>query len=291
VRRLTQWFLALAALLFGYPHWLAAATPPEWTRPFPPFRIAGNLYYVGSEDLAAYLINTPRGNILINSNLASSLPQIKKSIEALGFKFRDVRILLISHGHYDHAAGSAAIKRLTGAKYEVMDGDVPVVQSGGRTDFQFASDKSMWFPPARVDRVLHDGDTVSLGGAVLTARKTAGHTRGTTTWTMDVSEAGKTLHVVIVGSPNALDSYKLIGNRTYPQIADDFRRQFALLKALPCDVFLGAHGGYFGLEAKYERFKGGAHSAFVDPSGYQSYVDERERAFESALKRQQASRK
>lgn len=287
----TQSFLALIALLYASSQWLAAATPPEWIHPFPPFRIAGNLYYVGSEDLAAYLITTPRGNILINSNLVSSPPQIKKSVETLGFKLSDVRILLISHGHYDHAAGSATIKRLTGAKYEVMDGDVPVVQSGGRTDFQFANNKSMWFPPARVDRVLHDGDTVTLGGAVLTAHKTAGHTRGTTTWTMDVNQAGKLLHVVIVGSPNVLDSYKLIGNRTYPQIADDFRKQFALLKSLPCDVFLGAHGAYFGLEAKYERFKGGDHNAFVDPSGYQSYVEERERSFETALKRQQASRK
>jgi metallo-beta-lactamase class B len=291
VRRHTLSFVALVVLLFGSSHWLAAATPAEWTRPFPPFRIAGNLYYVGSEDLAAYLVTTPRGNILINSNLASSPPQITKSIEALGFKLSDVKILLISHGHYDHAAGSATIKRLTGARYEVMDGDVPVVQSGGRTDFQFANNKSMWFPPARVDRVLHDGGTVTLGGAVLTAHKTAGHTRGTTTWTMNVNEAGKTLHVVIVGSPNVLDSYKLIGNRTYPQITGDFRRQFALLKTLPCDVFLGAHGAYFGLKAKYVRFKGGDNDAFVDPSGYQSYVEERERSFETELKRQQASRK
>ncbi len=183
--RLAQYFLALAFLLS---QGLATATPPEWTRPFPPFRIAGNLYYVGSEDLAAYLITTPDGNILINSNLASSPPQIKKSIEALGFKFSDAKILLISHGHFDHAAGSATIRKLTGAKYEVMDGDVPVVESGGRNDFQFAHYKSFWFPPAHVDRVLHDGDTVSLGGTVLTAHKTAGHTKGTTTWTMDVRE-------------------------------------------------------------------------------------------------------
>lgn len=269
----------------------AVAIPPEWTRSFPPFRIAGNLFYVGSEDLAAYLVTTPQGNILMNSNLASSPEQIKKSVEALGFKFGDTKILLISHGHYDHAAGSAAIKKLTAAKYEVMDGDVPVVQSGGKNDFQFAHDKSMWFPPTHVDRVLHNGDRVSLGGTVLTAHKTAGHTKGTTTWTMDVNEAGKTSHVVIVGSPNFLDSYKFVGNSAYPQIADDFRKQFAVLKALPCDLFLGAHGSYFDLKSKYDRLKGGDKLAFIDPAGYKSYVEEREQAFQNALKRQQASRK
>ncbi len=291
MRRFKRIVGVLALLLLGASLRFASATPPEWTRPFPPFRIAGNIYYVGSEDLAAFLITTPQGNILINSNLASSPAQIQKSVEALGFKFGDVRILLISHGHYDHAAGSATIKKLTGAKYEVMDGDVPVVESGGRNDFQFANDKSMWFPPAHVDRTLHDGDTVSLGGTVLTAHKTAGHTKGTTTWTMEVNESGKTLHVVIVGSPNVLDSYKLIANRTYPRIADDFRNEFAVLKALPCNVFLGAHGSYFDLKAKYDRMKGGDRVAFVDPSGYQGYVEERKQAFDTALKRQQASGK
>jgi metallo-beta-lactamase class B len=183
------------------------------------------------------------------------------------------------------------MKQLTGAKYEVMDADVPVVESGGRNDFQFAHDKTMWFPPAHVDRVLHDDDRVSLGGTVLTAHKTAGHTKGATTWTMDVAEAGKTLHVVIVGGPYVLDSYKLVGNRTYPQIADDFRKQFAVLKTLPCDVFLGAHGGYFGLKEKYARFKSGDRNAFVDPAGYQQFVEERNQSFEAALKRQQSSRK
>ena len=291
MRRFANSVAVLVLLLFALSMQLAAATPPEWTRPFPPFRIAGNLYYVGSEDLAAFLVTTPNGNILINSNLASSPAQIKRSVEALGFKFRDTKILLISHGHFDHAAGSASIKRLTGAKYEVMDGDVPVVESGGRNDFQFARDKSMWFPPVHVDRVLHDGDQVSLGGTVLTAHKTAGHTKGTTTWTVDLSETGKTLHVVIVGSPNVLDGYKLVGNKTYLQIADDFRKQFSALKALPCDVFLGAHGAYFDLKAKYDRLKSGDRNAFVDPSGYQRYIEDRQQSFEAALKRQQAAQK
>lgn len=291
MRRLARSAAALALLILGLSLQLASATPHEWTRPFPPFRIAGNLYYVGSEDLAAFLIVTPLGNILINSNLASSPPLIRKSIASLGFKFSDTKILLISHGHYDHAAGSASIRRLTGAKYEVMDGDASVVESGGRNDFQFARNSTMWFPPAHVDRILHDGDPVSLGGTVLTAHKTAGHTKGTTTWTMDVSETGKKLHVVIVGSPNVLDSYRLIDNKTYPQIADDFRKQFAVLKALPCDVFLGAHGSSFDLKAKYDRLKSGDQSAFVDPAGYQRYVEDRKQSFEAALKRQQAIQK
>ena len=221
---------------------LNAADPPEWTHAFPPFKIAGNLYYVGSEDLAAYLIATPQGNILINSNLESSPDQIRQSIETLGFHLGDTRILLISHAHFDHCAGSAKILKMTGAKYYVMDGDVPVVEAGGRNDFNYASHKEMWFQPENVDRVLHDGDTVSLGGTVLTAHKTAGHTKGTTTWTLDENEGGRAVHVVIVGSPNVNPGYKLVGNTAYPQIADDYRHQFQVLKSLPCDVFLARTG-------------------------------------------------
>jgi len=286
-------FCAVVALLSALP--IAAQsnsftqTNPTWVKPFPAFRIAGNLYYVGSEDLAAYLIVTPQGNILINSNLASSPPQIKKAIESLGFKFNDTKILLISHGHFDHCAGSAEIKRETGAKYEVMEQDVPVVESGGHTDFHYGADKSMWFPPTKVDRVLHDGDTVSLGGTTLTAHLTAGHTKGTTTWTLDETEGGRTLHVVIVGSPNVNPGYKLVGNRTYPQIASDYRHEFEVLSNLTCDVFLGAHGGYFDLLAKYDRFKKGDKNAFIDPEGYKAYVADRQQAFEKALHRQSSA--
>jgi metallo-beta-lactamase class B len=258
----------------------------EWTTPATPFRIAGNLYYVGSQDLAAYLLVTPQGDILINSNLASSPPQIRKSIETLGFKFSDIKILLISHGHYDHCAGSAEILRETHAKYEVMAQDVSVVQSGGRTDFHYATDKTMRFPPAHVDRILHEGDHVTLGGVTLTAHLTAGHTRGTTTWTFDEIEAGRTLHVVIVGSPNVNPGYKLVGNKTYPQIARDYAHQFDVLSSLPCDIFLGAHGGYFDLTEKYARFQRGDHNAFIDPAGYKAYVADRRQAFEDELRRQ-----
>ena len=170
-----------------------------------------------------------------------------------------------------------------------MDGDVSVVESGGKTDFAYGPNADMHFLPAHVDRVLHDGSTVTLGGVTLTAHLTAGHTRGTTTWTVDEPDAGRTLHVVIVGSPNVNPGYKLVANKAYPQIATDYRRGFAVLRALPCDIFLGAHGAYFGLAAKYARFKAGDTNAFIDPAGYKSYIPEREQAFESALKRQQAA--
>jgi metallo-beta-lactamase class B len=285
LRRFATWSAAyVAAFLFTL--LLPAQPRPEWTKPFPPFRIAGNLYYVGSEDLASYLIVTPHGDILINSNLESSPPLIQKSVEALGFHLSDIKILLISHAHYDHCAGSAAIKRVTGAKYYVMAQDVSVVESGGQTDFQYGSDKSFLFPPTHVDHVLHDGDKVSLGGTILTAHLTAGHTRGTTTWTLDETESGRLLHVVIVGSPNVNPGYKLVGNAEYPQIADDYRRGFQVLNALPCDIFLGAHGGYFDLQAKYDRWKSGDHNAFIDPAGYKNYIADREQAFESELKKQ-----
>jgi len=264
---------------------------PGWTAPFPPFRIAGNLYYVGSADLASYLIATPKGLILINSSLESSPPLIRKSVETLGFRWSDIKILLISHAHVDHCAGSAEIIRETGAKYEVMDADVPVVESSGESDFAYGADKTMQFPPAHVDRVLHDGDTVRLGGTVLTAHLTAGHTRGTTTWTMDETEDGRLLHVVIVGSPNVNPGYKLVGNTVYPQIAADYKHQFDVLQALPCDIFLGAHGGYFGLAEKYARWKAGDKRAFIDPEGYKAYVADREKAFEAELQRQSAVRK
>ena len=227
----------------------------EWSEPFPAHRMIGNIYYVGSRGLASYLITTPAGHILINSNLKTSVPLIRESVEKLGFHFSDVKILLISHAHFDHDAGSAEIKKLTGAKYMVMDGDVAVVESGGKSDFQYGDDATAQYPVAKVDQVLRDGDQVVLGGAVLTAHKTAGHTRGCTTWSLKVSDAGKSYDVVIVGSPNVNPGYKLVNNTRYPGIADDYARGFRVLKSLPCAVFLGAHGSYFGMEAKYAKIE------------------------------------
>ena len=263
-----------------------AQQPADWTEPFPPFRIAGSLYYVGSKGLASYLITTSQGHILINSALEANVPLIRASVEKLGFNFSDIRILLISHAHWDHNAGSAAIKALTGATYMVMDGDASVVESGGKTDFHYGDVPSSQFPPTKVERVLRDGDEVRLGGAVLIARLTPGHTKGCTTWTMKVEQAGKTYDVVIVGSPNVNPGYRLVGNAAYPQIADDYERTFRVLKALRCDIFLGAHGSYFDLETKYPRLNGAGPGPFVDPGGYRKYVADRERAFRSELAKQ-----
>jgi len=273
--------LGLAASAF------AQQADPDWTAPFPPFHIAGNLYYVGSKGLANYLITTPDGNILINSDFEANVPMIKSSIEKLGFKFSDTKILLISHAHNDHDSGSAMIKRETGAKYMVMDADVSVVESGGKTDFQYGA--STRYPPAKVDRILHDGDEVQLGGAVLVAHLTPGHTKGCTTWTMQVTEGGKTYNVVIIGSPNINPGYKLVNNAAYPEIAEDYERTWRVLKSLPCDIFLGAHGDYFGLQDKYARMKPGGANPFIDPDGYKEYVAQKEQDFNAELAKQQAA--
>lgn len=292
-RQFSQRVALLVSLLA--PLGCSAEMDPAWTHPLPPFRIAGDLYYVGSQDLAPYLIATPQGLILINSDLPTSPPLIRASVEKLGFHFSDIKILLISHAHFDHCGGSAAIVRATGAKYFVMDADVPVVESGGKADFAYGNDLSMRYPPAHVDRALHDGDTVRLGGTVLTAHLTPGHTRGTTTWTLDEpSDAprhGRPLHVVIVGGPNVTSDYRLVDNQAYPQIATDYRRGFAVLHALPCDIFLGAHGVYFGLMEKYARWTAGDKDAFVDPSGYKAYVADRAQAFEAALQKQMTQKR
>jgi metallo-beta-lactamase class B len=269
---------------------LYAADNPEWTTPLAPFRIADNLYYVGSQDLASYLVVTPKGDILINSSLESSPALIKKSVEQLGFHFNDIKILLISHSHADHDAGSAEVKRLTGAKYMVMDGDVAVVESGGAKDFAYPKDL---YPVTKVDRVLHDGDQVRLGGAVLVAHKTAGHTRGCTTWTMRSIINGHPQNVVIVGSWNVNPGYRLVDRpgqpASYPGIAEDYRHTFTVLKGLPCDVFLGAHGAYFSMLEKLDKAKAGAgESVWIDAEGYRAAVAERQQAFEDELKRQQA---
>jgi metallo-beta-lactamase class B len=266
-----------------------AAENADWTAPQAPFRIAGNLYYVGSRDLASYLLVTPQGDILINSSLESSVPLIRSSVEQLGFRFQDIKVLLISHAHWDHDAGSAALKQQTGARYMVMDDDVPVVESGGARDFHYPD---IHYPAVKVDRLLHDGDTVRLGDTVLVAHKTPGHTRGCTTWTLKVNDGGRSLDVVIVGSWNVNAGFRLVDRpgqpASYPGIAADYRRTFALLKALPCDVFLGAHGAYFGMLAKLDRLHAGATgNVWVDPAGYQAAIAEKERAFEAELTRQQ----
>jgi metallo-beta-lactamase class B len=283
----------LLGLLAAAPALLPApAQAADYLVPFPAHHVVANIYFVGTKGQANYLITTPAGNILVNSGLQTTVAMTKASIAKLGFKYSDTKILLISHAHFDHDAGSAQVVKDTGAKYEVMDADVPVVQSGGKTDFNYG-DKGgeNLYPPVKVDRVLHDGDTVSLGGTVMTAHLTPGHTKGCTTWTLKVKDGGKLLDVVIVGSPNVNAGYVLVGNKRYPQIAQDFEKTFRVLKSLPVDVFLGAHGDYYGMPAKYARLKAGGPNPFIDPAGYKAYVADREAAFRKELAKQQAAAK
>ncbi len=269
-----------------------AEAASEYLTAFPPHHVAGNVYFVGTRGQANYLITTPQGNILVNSGLETTLPMTKQNIEKLGFKYSDTKILLISHAHFDHDAGSAQVVKDTGAKYEVMDADVPVVESGGKKDFNYGEKGGEnLYPPVKVDRVLHDGDTVSLGGTVLTAHKTPGHTKGCTTWTLKVKDSGKMLDVVIVGSPNVNPGYVLVGNKLYPQIAQDYEKTFQVLKSLPVDVFLGAHGDYYGMPDKYAKMKTGGPNVFVDPAGYKAYITDREAAFRKELAKQRAAAK
>jgi metallo-beta-lactamase class B len=265
----------------------AQSAGTDYLVPFPAHHVIGNVYFVGSKGLGVYLVTTPQGNILINAGLDESVPLIQQSVEKLGFRFSDIKILLISHAHFDHDAGAARIKKLTGAKYIVMDSDVPVVESGGEQDFFYAHIPGMLYPAVKVDRVLHDGDTVTLGDTVLTAHLTPGHTKGCTTWTMKVKEGGKSYDVVIVGSLNVNPGYKLVNNAAYPQIASDYEKTFRVLRSLRCDVFLGAHGNYYDMESKYARM--GSGNPFLDAQGYQKYIDQREQAFRAELARQQAA--
>lgn len=262
----------------------------SWTEPFPPHRIAGNLYYVGSRDLASYLITTPQGHVLINSSLEESVPLIRASVEKLGFKFTDIRILLISHAHSDHCAGSAEIVKQTGAKYWVMEQDADAVENGGAKKARVGKGDYTQFPAAKVDRRLKDGEEVKLGDAVLVGHLTPGHTPGCTTWTMQVMDNGKPLNAVIIGSPNVNPGYVLVGNKNYPAIATDYEKTFRVLKALPVDLFLGAHGGYYGMEAKHSRLGAGDMNPFIDPAGYLRYVEDREGAFLAEWEKQKKAK-
>jgi metallo-beta-lactamase class B len=258
---------------------------PQWNQPLAPYRIVGNLYYVGTNYLASFLITTPQGDILINPDYEESVPLIRRSVEKLGFRFPDIKIILISHAHDDHAAGCALAKRLSAAKLMVMDADVAEIESGGAHDFQY----HQHWTPVKVDRILHDADTVRLGGMTLVAHLTPGHTKGCTTWTTEVEANGRRYHVVIVGSPNVNPGYQLVGNKQYPQIASDYEKTFRVLASLPCDVFLGAHGEYYGMEEKLKRLGQGGRNPFIDPDGYRAFVQEREQEFRAKLAQQQKS--
>ncbi|MBV8731238.1 MAG: subclass B3 metallo-beta-lactamase [Acidobacteriia bacterium] len=271
-----RWILlAVLPALFAAGAGAQNNTAVDWSKPFPPHKIAGNLYFVGSEQLASFLIVTPEGNILINSDFEQTVPVIRASVEKLGFKFTDIKILLGSHAHGDHMEGDALVKELTAARVMAMEQDVPALRKmtpGGK--------------PHPIDHILHDGEQVTLGGTTLVAHLTPGHTKGCTTWTMKVNEGGKMYDVVILGSVSVNPGYVLVGNKDYPQIAADYARSFQVLKALPCDIFLGSHGSFYGMAGKYAKLEKGGANPFIDPQGYRAYLDDREKAFQSTLNEQ-----
>lgn len=249
-------------------------------RPVEPFRVIGDIHYVGPAGVSSFLIATPEGHILLDTGFAESLPLIREGVTKLGFRVADIKILLSSHAHFDHVGGHARMKELTGAAIVMSAADADLLASGGKGDVLPFGDALAGYAPARADRIVRDGDTVSLGGVTLTARLTPGHTRGCTTWTMDVVEGGKTCRVVFYGSTTLLPGVRLVGNAAYPTIADDFAASFRSLKSLPCDVFLAPHGAMFGLEEKARRLKAGERpNPFLDPGGYRGFVERSERVF------------
>ena len=248
----------------------------DQTTAFPPHKVIGNIYYVGTKSLSSYLITTPKGHILVNSTYERNVPIIQKSIEDLGFKFSDVKILLGSHAHGDHQEGDALVKQLTGAQVVAMAEDVPALEAmkpGGK--------------PHPIDRVIHDGDTVTLGGVTLTAHLTPGHTRGCTTWTMKVTDGGKSYDVVIMGSVGVNPGFRLVNNPDIPRQADEYRRAFQVSRALPCDVPLASHGAMYNMAEKYARLKDGGQNPFIDPAGYKAELDLDEAMFRAVLAAQQ----
>jgi metallo-beta-lactamase class B len=257
---------------------LAAAAQVDFAAPFPAHRVIDNIYFVGTEALGTFLVTTPDGHILINSDFESTVPVIRESVEALGFEFSDIKILLGSHAHGDHMQGDALIKELTGAEVMAMAEDVPALRAmrpGGQEH--------------PIDRILTDGDTVTLGGTTLTAHLTPGHTQGCTSWSLEVEEAGERFDALVICSFGVNDNSQLVDNADYPNIADDYRMTFARARELPVDVFLGSHGFFYGMIEKYAAMQGrseGDPNPFVDPEGYHAHIDAQQARFEEMLRSQ-----
>ena len=255
----------------------AMAQPPGWNDPFPPHRVMDNLYYVGTTMLASFLVTTPEGHILVNGGYESTVPAIRSSVEELGFDFEDIRMLLSVHAHPDHAEADALIKELTGADVVTSRAEAPALREfrpGGKEH--------------PIDRMLDDGDTVTLGGTTLTAHLMPGHTKGCTAWSLELQEDGRTYQGLIECSLNG-QFLPLVDNEDYPEIVDDFIATYAKARALPVDLFVSSHGVFYGLDEKYERLQArgpGDPNPFVDPEGYQAHVDELEGTFNRALEEQ-----
>jgi len=269
---------------------VSAQNNPEWTRPFPPFRIIGNLYWVGSYDLSTYLITTPAGNILINTGVGDTANQIKASVEQLGFKLSDTKILTATHGHWDHVAGLAQLKKMTGARLIVSEPDKELFESGGRADFRFGDDPGSRFDPVKVDATFKDNDTISLGGTVLTAHHHPGHTKGATSFTLDVPENGKTYRVVIANMGSINPGVTVSGMPKYPGIGDDYARTFKAQKDMPIDIWLASHASQFKLHEKYKPGDPYNPDRFVDPKGFKAAVEGLEKTYREQLAKERTKK-
>lgn len=269
----------LAVLLAALPL-VTIAQPPT-----PPVHIAGNLYYVGDFDLAAFLVVTPQGDILINSGFEYSAKEIRERMKILGFRFTDIKILLATHAHSDHVAAMATIKRLTGARMLAIEQEKELLETGGKTDYLFGS--AAWFPPVKVDQTFKDGAKIELGGTMLTAYLTPGHTKGSTSYTMNITENGREYHVLIANLPVLNEGTVLIKNPNYPGIVDDYARTFDLLRQLPCDIYLTSHAAQFGLRAKFHSGKKYSPDTFVDPYGLPRILGRLQSEFEMELDEQE----
>jgi len=275
--RILVLILVLSSVVFAQ----LSETEQAWNRPVRPFRIGGNVYYVGAADLSSYLITTPKGHILLDSGMLETVPQIKANIAKLGFKLEDVKALIISHAHYDHVAGIAELKRLTNAKLYVSDEDAKLLARGGKGDPNFAD--RFPFEPAAADKTFKDGWDLKLGGTTMTAMVTPGHTKGCTTWTTTVDDGGKRLNAVFVCSVTAPD-YTLVGNKDHPQIVSDYESTFRRLKALKVDLFLSSHASAFEMAEKLDRRKADPSvNPFIDPKGYLEMLERTEVQFRKQL--------
>ncbi|HKX28893.1 MAG TPA: subclass B3 metallo-beta-lactamase [Blastocatellia bacterium] len=252
----------------------------QWNRPSKPFRIIGNINYVGTNNLACYLITTPAGHLLIDTAMEESAPIIRANIEALGFKLRDIKIMLASHAHFDHVAGHAEMKEATGARVYATAADAVTLESGGTKGFH----PLLPYKPVKVDQVLRDGEVVKLGETALTVHLTPGHTEGNTTWTTTVEEGGKKYQVVFAASMSINPGVHLVNYAPWPGIAEAYAKSFRIMKSLPCEVFLAPHAPFFDLEAKVRRLNEGAKSnPFIDPEGYRKYLAELEESYSKQL--------
>ncbi|NIW24324.1 MAG: subclass B3 metallo-beta-lactamase [Gammaproteobacteria bacterium] len=261
-----------------------------WTAPFPAHRVVGDVYYVGTYDLAAFLITTPEGHILINTGAYDSADMIRTSTESLGFDFDDIEILLTTQAHWDHVADLAEIKRRTGARLFAHEGDVPVLEDGGNSDFRFPQGRGAIFEPVSVDRTLQHGDTIELGGTVLTLHHHPGHTRGASSFTFDTEDNGRTYSVLVVNMGSINNGVELLNMPAYPEIAEDYAATFAAQKTLSADVWVSSHGRHYNLYDKFSPGDAYDPERFIDPDGYQAKIDEYEQLYLTQLEAERAQR-